>query len=104
MEGGLKEERLHIPKVPKTTKGKVFPTIHSPMEPRIMRRPPKPRYTPSYVLSVMGPYDMCTSRDAANVPVEAAPLPPAPLQPMRSQDRGVRERRKPTRALVEEAG
>ena len=33
------------------------------------------------------------------IPVDAAPLPPAPRQPMRSQDRGVRERRKPMRAL-----
>lgn len=30
-----------VPKVPKTTKGKVLPTIHSPIEPRIMRMPPK---------------------------------------------------------------
>ena len=32
-----------------------------------------------------------------------APLPPAPLQPMRSQERGVRLRRKPMRALHEES-
>lgn len=29
----------------------------------------------------------------------AAPLPPAPRQPMRSMDRGVRQRRKPARPL-----
>lgn len=34
------------PNVPKTTKGKVFPTIHSPIEPRIMRIPPKAKKTP----------------------------------------------------------
>jgi hypothetical protein len=31
--------------------------------------------------------------------IPAAPLPPAPRQPMRSQDRGEREMRKPRRAL-----
>lgn len=31
--------------------------------------------------------------------LEAAPLPPAPRQPIRSQVRGVKARRKPTRAL-----
>ena len=34
-----------------------------------------------------------------DVPVSEAPFPPAPLQPMRSHDKGVRLRRKPTRAL-----
>lgn len=38
-------------------------------------------------------------REGRILPVEAAPLPPAPRQPMRSQDKGVRERRKPIRAL-----
>ena len=33
------------------------------------------------------------------LPVEAAPLPPAPRQPIRSHDNGVKLRRKPTRAL-----
>ena len=33
------------------------------------------------------------------VPVDAAPLPPAPRQPMRSIDNGVRLRRKPIKAL-----
>ena len=33
------------------------------------------------------------------VPVSEAPVPPAPLQPMRSHDKGVRLSRKPTRAL-----
>lgn len=33
------------------------------------------------------------------IPMSEAPLPPAPRQPMRSHDRGVSERRKPTRAL-----
>ena len=32
-------------------------------------------------------------------PVEAAPLPPAPRQPMRSHERGVKLNKKPTRAL-----
>lgn len=35
-----------LPKVPKTTKGKVFPTIHSPTAPKIMRRHPKKKKTP----------------------------------------------------------
>ncbi len=30
--------------MPKTTKGKVLPTIHSPMDPMIMRTPPKKKY------------------------------------------------------------
>lgn len=50
----------------------------SPMAPRVMSTPPKPKYTP----------------------ILAAPLPPAPRQPIRSHDSGVRESRKPTRALM----
>lgn len=34
-----------------------------------------------------------------DVPISEAPFPPAPLQPMSWHDRGVRLRRKPTRAL-----
>jgi hypothetical protein len=34
---------------------------------------------------------------------EAAPLPPAPRQPIKSQDKGVRLRRKPNRALSRSA-
>ena len=40
--GGIRGGSL--PKVPKTTKGKVLPTIHSPMDPRIIRMPPKKKY------------------------------------------------------------
>lgn len=43
------EERWGVPNVPKTTKGKVFPMIHSPIEPMIMRRPPKKKNTPGGV-------------------------------------------------------
>ena len=32
-------------------------------------------------------------------PVDAAPTPPAPRQPIRSMERGVKQRRKPTKAL-----
>jgi hypothetical protein len=38
-------------------------------------------------------------KDCHKAYIEAAPLPPDPRQPIRSQDRGVRERRKPSRAL-----
>lgn len=44
--------------------------------------------------------DQCLGED---LPMSEAPLPPAPLQPMRSQERGVRLRRKPMRALHEES-
>lgn len=30
--------------MPKTTKGNVLPTIHSPIDPMIMRTPPKKKY------------------------------------------------------------
>ncbi len=38
-----------LPYVPKTTKGKVLPKIHSPIEPRIIRRPPKPKNAPVFL-------------------------------------------------------
>ena len=38
--------------------------------------------------------------DLQDTYIVAAPSPPAPRQPMRSQDRGVRESKKPTRALT----
>lgn len=45
--GVVNECKGGSPNVPKTTKGKVFPMIHSPIAPRIMRRPPKKKKTPT---------------------------------------------------------
>lgn len=61
------------PKLPKTMKGKVFPRINSRMLPSIMSIPPKKKY----------------------VAVPAAPPPPAPLQPIKAHDSGVKQSRKP---------
>ena len=36
-----------LPYVPKTTRGKVLPRIHSPMAPRIINRPPKKKNDPN---------------------------------------------------------
>lgn len=44
--GVVNEGKGGSPNVPKTTKGKVFPMIHSPIAPRIMSSPPKKKKTP----------------------------------------------------------
>ena len=71
--------------------------IHSPTLPRIIRRPPKKKKAPC------GPSQPRQIRGHSTIrvykPVEAAPLPPAPLHPIGSQESGVKLRRKPTRAL-----
>ena len=46
-----------------------------------------------------GQYFPLQSLTQRSKPVSAAPLPPAPRHPIRSQDKGVRLRRKPMRAL-----
>lgn len=87
-----------LPKVPKTTKGNVLPTIHSPTAPRIMRMPPKKKYAAGQDTRLDGVCSMC-GLERQDEPVSEAPFPPAPLQPMSWHDKGVRLRRKPIKAL-----
>lgn len=63
--------------VPKTTDVNVFPRINSRMLPMICSNPPMKRYAPMF----------------------AAPNPPAPLQPIRSQPSGKEDTTNPARAL-----
>jgi len=80
-----------------TTKEKVFPRKNSRSPLMINNTPPKNKYAPLYSTSVEGTKQILN--ECLVTYIEAAPFPPAPRQPMRSQDRGVTLRRIPKRPL-----
>ena len=85
------------PKELKTTNGNVLPIMNSRNPPMIMSRPPKKKYAPlvdCYLATGNIDLGECLAYS------EAAPFPPAPRHPIRSQDRGVKLRRNPRRALM----
>jgi len=67
----------YIPKLVKTTLGKVLPISHSKTPPMTIKSPPKKKYAA----------------------VSEAPDPPAPLQPIKIHESGVRLSKNPTSAL-----